>query len=90
MKPIQIGDAVGNYRVIDIAGSGGMGTVYKIEHVITRRIEAMKLMPPGASDDPDQVQRFEREIQVQARLHHPNIVALYNAIRHSGSIALVM
>ena len=64
MKPIQIGDAVGDYRVIGIAGSGGMGTVYKIEHVITRRIEAMKLLPPGASDDPEQVSRFEREIQL--------------------------
>ncbi len=90
MKPIQIGDAVGDYRVIAIAGSGGMGTVYKIEHVITRRIEAMKLLPPGASDDPQQVQRFEREIQVQARLHHPNIVALYNAVRNGDLIALVM
>ena len=90
MKPIQIGDAIGDYRVIDIAGSGGMGTVYKIEHVITRRIEAMKLLPPGASDDPEQVARFEREIQVQARLHHPNIVALYNAVRNGELIALVM
>jgi serine/threonine-protein kinase len=90
MKPLQIGDAVGDYRVIDIAGSGGMGTVYKIEHVITRRIEAMKLLPPGAIDDPEQVQRFEREIQVQARLHHPNIVGLYNAVRNGDLIALVM
>jgi serine/threonine-protein kinase len=76
--------------VIGIAGSGGMGTVYKIEHVITRRIEAMKLLPPGASEDPEQVARFEREIQVQARLHHPNIVALYNAVRNGDVIALVM
>jgi serine/threonine-protein kinase len=90
MKPIRIGDAVGDYRVIDIAGSGGMGTVYKIEHVITRRIEAMKLLPPGACDDPEQVRRFEREIQVQARLHHPNIVALYNAVHNGNLIALVM
>jgi hypothetical protein len=90
MKPIHIGDVVGEYRVIAIAGSGGMGAVYKIEHVITRRIEAMKLLPPGSSSDPDQVQRFEREIQVQARLHHPNIVGLYNAVRDGDSIALVM
>ena len=90
MKPIQIGDRVGDYRVIDIAGSGGMGTVYKIEHLITKRIEAMKLLPPGAVDDPEQVARFEREIQVQARLHHPNIVALYNAVRNGDLIALVM
>ena len=90
MRPIQIGDVVGDYRVIDIAGSGGMGAVYKIEHVITKRIEAMKLLPPGSSSDPEQVQRFEREIQVQARLHHPNIVALYNAVRGGSMIGLVM
>jgi serine/threonine-protein kinase len=87
---IQIGDVVGDYKVIGIAGSGGMGAVYKIEHIITRRIEAMKLLPPGLSTEPEQVQRFEREIQVQARLHHPNIVALYNAVRTGGSVALVM
>ena len=90
MKPIQTGDVVGDYRVIDIAGSGGMGAVYKIEHLITKRIEAMKLLPPGSSGDPEQVRRFEREIRVQARLHHPNIVALYNAVRVGDSIALVM
>jgi hypothetical protein len=50
----------------------------------------MKLLPPGSSSDPEHIQRFEREIQVQARLHHPNIVALYNAVRDGDSIALVM
>ena len=90
MRPIHTGDVVGDYRVIDIAGSGGMGAVYKIEHIITRRVEAMKLLPPGSSSDPEQVQRFEREIQVQARLHHPNIVELYNAVREGNSIGLVM
>ncbi|MCU1233511.1 MAG: serine/threonine protein kinase [Candidatus Solibacter sp.] len=90
MKPIRVGDVVGDYRVIEAAGSGGMGEVFKIEHVITKRIEAMKLLPPASSSDPEQVQRFEREIQVQARLHHPNIVALYNAVRESSCIGLVM
>jgi serine/threonine-protein kinase len=67
-----------------------MGTVYKIEHQITKRIEAMKVLPGGLSTDPEQVQRFEREMQVQARLHHPNIAALYTAVRDGSSTALVM
>lgn len=90
MKPIQIGDTVGDYLVIDIVGSGGSGAVYKIEHVISKRIEAMKLLPPGSLNDSGQVTRFEREIQVQARLHHPNIAALYTAVRYENAIALVM
>jgi eukaryotic-like serine/threonine-protein kinase len=90
MKTIQVGDQVGDYKVIDIAGSGGMGTVYKIEHVITKRVEAMKVLPLGLDSDHEQVQRFEREIRLQARLHHPNIVGLENAIRDAGSVALVM
>ncbi len=90
MRQVQLGDVVGDYRVLEVAGSGGMGEVYKIEHVITKRIEAMKLLPPASSSDPEQVQRFEREIQVQARLHHPNIVALYNAVRENNLIGLVM
>jgi serine/threonine-protein kinase len=84
------GDAFGDYKVIDLAGSGGMATVYKIEHSITKRVEAMKLLPIGVTSESEQVQRFEREIQVQARLHHPNIVAVYNAVRDGRSIALVM
>jgi len=87
---IQIGDIVGDYRVIEIIGSGGMGAVYKIEHLLTRRIEAMKLLPAGVTADPERVQRFEREIQVQARLSHPNIAALYNALRNGDTIALIM
>jgi serine/threonine-protein kinase len=87
---IQIGDdVIGDYRVIGEAGTGGMGTVYKIEHVITRRIEAMKLLPGGLPADPEQEQRFGREMQVQARLQHPNIAALYNAVRDGQTMALM-
>ena len=84
------GFSLRDYRILGLAGTGGMGAVYKIEHLITRRVEAMKLLPGGLSCDPDQIQRFEREIQVQARLHHPNIAALYNAVRDGATIALIM
>jgi eukaryotic-like serine/threonine-protein kinase len=90
MKALEPGDIVGDYRVLGLAGCGGMGAVYKVEHVITRRIEAMKLLPPGLGADPEQARRFEREIQVQARLQHPNIVTLYNAVRQGEATALVM
>jgi hypothetical protein len=87
---IQDGDIVGDYRVIGLLGSGGMGTVYRIEHRITRRVEAMKVLPLGLASDAEQERRFEREIQVHARLQHPHIAALYNAVRQPTAIALIM
>jgi serine/threonine-protein kinase len=87
---IKIGDVVGDYKVIGFVGSGGMGAVYRIEHAITKRVEAMKVLSTGVGSNPEEVRRFEREIEVQARLNHPNIVALHNAMRDENSIALVM
>ena len=83
------GSVIGDYVVIGAIGAGGMGTVYKVQHVITQRIEAMKLLASGRTE-PDQEQRFVREMQVQARLHHPNIAAVYNAFRFYDEFFLVM
>jgi eukaryotic-like serine/threonine-protein kinase len=87
---VKEGDIVGGHRVLERIGSGGMGAVYKAEHLITKRIEAMKVLPLGVGSGPEEIQRFEREIQVQARLHHPNIAALYGAVRTEDAIALTM
>lgn len=83
------GSVVGDYVVIEAVGAGGMGSVYKVQHVITQRIEAMKLLASGRTD-PEQEQRFVREMQVQARLHHPNIAAVYNAFKFYDEFFLVM
>lgn len=85
----QPGTVVGDYVVLGAVGTGGMGTVYKVQHVITQRIEAMKLLASGRTE-PDQEQRFLREMQVQARLHHPNIAAVYNAFRYYDEFFLVL
>ncbi len=85
---LKIGDVCGDYRVLNVLGSGGMGTVYKVEHVLTRRVEAMKVLASDLAGD--EVCRFLREIQVQAHLHHPNIAAVYNAFRVGDHPALVM
>lgn len=83
------GSVIGDYVVIGAVGAGGMGTVYKVQHVITQRVEAMKLLASGRTE-PDQEQRFVREMQVHARLHHPNIAAVYNAFRFYDEFFLVM
>jgi serine/threonine protein kinase len=86
---LHVGEAIGDYRVIGIIGAGGMGQVFQVEHKITKRKEAMKVLIADLADE-TQVQRFKREIEVQARLNHPNIAAVHNAFRLKDRMVLVM
>jgi serine/threonine-protein kinase len=86
----QIGDIIGTYKIIESLGSGGMGEVFKVEHTITRRIEAMKILTTDGSFTPDHDQRFLREIQLQAKLNHPNIAAVHNAFWQDGHLVMTM
>lgn len=86
----SLGQTVGDYRIVDVIGSGGMGTVYKVQHVISERIEAMKVILPSLIGSPELAERFMREIKVHARLNHPNIASLHNALRVDESLLMVM
>jgi eukaryotic-like serine/threonine-protein kinase len=86
----EIGDIVGTYRILQRLGSGAVGAVYKVEHIITKRVEAMKVVAPDASSTPEQDQRFLREIRLQAGLSHPNIAAVHNAFRENGHLVMIM
>jgi len=67
----QVGQTVGDYQIAGLIGSGGVGEVFKVEHVITRRVEAMKILLSGRQSCSEQAQRFLREIQIQASLSIP-------------------
>lgn len=86
----SIGDTIGVYRILEELGHGGMGRVYKVEHTITRRLEAMKVLEGGRPDKPEQAARSLREIQLQAKLDHPNIAAVHNAFWEGENLVLVM
>lgn len=88
--PIHPGQIVGDYLVLEPLGAGGTGRVFKVEHLVTKRLEAMKLLLAGEAATSEQVQRFEREIRLQATLRHPNIAPVYNAFFHEGCLFLVM
>ena len=79
---------VGDYRVLDLIGSGGMGHVYKVQNVLSNRIEAMKIVLPDKAEELSE--RFLREIQVQASLFHPNITGLHTALRVDGQLVMLM
>jgi serine/threonine protein kinase len=86
----SIGDTVGDYRILDELGRGGMGLVFKVEHTITHRVEAMKILAGSRPDAPQQAARSLREIQLQASLDHPNIAAVHNAFWSGEDLVLVM
>jgi eukaryotic-like serine/threonine-protein kinase len=87
--PIQPGDNIGDYEVLSPLGSGGIGEVYKVRHVISQRTEAMKLLRPDRTAS-ELSERFLREIRVLASLSHPHIARLNTAFKVDDQIAMVM
>jgi putative two-component system response regulator len=67
---------LGSYRILSRLGAGGMGVVFLAEHILLRRLVAIKVLPMSAGDDPCGVllSRFFNEIRMVAQLQHPNIV----------------
>jgi serine/threonine protein kinase len=84
------GDRIGDYEVLCPLGAGGMGSVYKVRHAISQRIEALKVILPSASPSPEMAERFLREIRLQASLEHPHIASLHNAFRIHDDLVMVM
>ncbi len=69
---------LGQYRLKQKLGTGGMGEVYLAEHVLLRRPCALKLIRPDQTRDAAVLARFEREVQAMATLTHPNTAEVYD------------
>lgn len=67
------------YQVLRRIGGGGMGDVYLAQHRLMNRQVALKLINSRLIQHPQAVERFRREVQAAAQLHHPNVVAAYDA-----------
>jgi serine/threonine protein kinase len=79
---------LGPYRILDAIGHGGMGYVFKGEHGLLGRIEAIKVLPKSQMD-PRSIDAFCREIRAQAQLDHPNLVRLSFADKEGDTYFLV-
>lgn len=67
----------GDYELIDQIGRGGMGIVYRARQVALNRPVALKMISAGEFATPMLVQRFRREAEAAANLHHPHIVPIH-------------
>ncbi len=81
---------IGNYRVLERLGSGGMGRVYLCEHQTLRHRVAIKILASTDAPDTLLVKRFEREGRAGAMLEHPNIVRAHDLGRQGNLHFLVM
>jgi len=86
-----VGELVGNYRVTAVVGEGGMGVVYRAEHILIGQTVAVKVLQPEFSGKPEIVKRFFNEARAAALVKHPGIVGVYDFGYHaSGRAYLVM
>jgi uncharacterized protein (TIGR03067 family) len=78
------------YRIVELLGQGGMGAVYKAQHLLMDRLVALKVINAELLGNPAAIERFRREVKAAAKLTHPNIVTAYDAEQAGDSHFLVM
>src|SRR5262245_41630265 len=87
---LTAGTRIGPYEVLQLAGTGGMGQVYRARDTRLNRDVAIKVLPDESLDNADALARFRREAQVLATLNHPNIATVHGLEESGGTRALVM
>jgi serine/threonine-protein kinase len=86
----RIGQVIAGYRIEERVGRGGMGVVYRAEHLNLRRRAAIKIIAPDLAESEGFRERFTREARIAAALQHPNIVTVYDAGEVDGILYLAM
>ncbi|MGA3211668.1 MAG: protein kinase [Terriglobales bacterium] len=86
-EPIQ---RIGDYEILSVLGTGGMGKVFKVRNVISDRIEAMKVLRQDLVGRQELDNRFLREIKLLASLDHPNIAVLRTALMLDNRLVMII
>ena len=85
-----VGKLVSHFRVLEILGAGGMGTVYEAEDTKLGRRVALKVLPEEMADDPAALRRFEREARTTSSLNHNNICTIFAVEEFERQPVIVM
>jgi Tol biopolymer transport system component len=81
---------LGQYRLVEKIGEGGMGVVWRATDTTLGREVAIKVLPDLFAEDPDRLARFEREAKLLASLNHPGIATIHGLHRAEGVNFLAM
>jgi Tol biopolymer transport system component len=88
--PLEPGQRLLHYRIVEKIGEGGMGQVWKATDTNLDRDVAIKVLPPALAEQPERLERFEQEARTTGALNHPNVVAIYDLGRHEDAPYIVM
>jgi len=88
-RPLQRGDRLGPYDIVELVGAGGMGDVYRARDTKLGRDVAIKVLPPLFIADAARLARLEREAHVLASLNHPHILTVHDVGELDGRPYLV-
>ena len=87
---LQQGETISHFRLIELIGQGGMGSVWRAKDLALGREVAIKVLDAEAASNPERLVMFEREARAIAALNHPNIVTIYEIGRTNDLQFIVM
>jgi serine/threonine protein kinase len=83
---LREGETLGDYEILSVAGTGGMGIVYKARQRSLERRVALKVIREEIASAPEYRERFLREARLAASVDHPNVVSVYDVGEREGHL----